>query len=53
MIRVCYRCRKPLGEIEPLNDPSEIIQGICEDCLKLETIEIQHAVKRLKDAGRI
>ena len=53
MVKVCYRCHKPLGEIEPLNDPSEIIRGICEDCLKMETLEVQQAIKLLKKAGRI
>jgi NMD protein affecting ribosome stability and mRNA decay len=53
MIKVCYRCHKPLEEIEPLADESQIIRGICDDCLKLETIEVQQAIKLLRIAGRI
>ena len=53
MVKICYRCFKPLGVIEPLDDESEIIRGICENCLKLETIEVQRAMKLLRDAGRI
>lgn len=53
MVRVCYRCHRPLGEIEPLEDTREVKKGICEDCLKMETIEVQRALKLLRDAGRI
>jgi hypothetical protein len=41
-----------LGEIEPWEDIKEVKRGICEDCLKLETIEVQRALKFLRDAGR-
>jgi len=40
-----------LGEIEPFDDESEIIKGICEDCLKMEKIEVQQAMKYLNDVG--
>ena len=42
----CYRCRKPLdGDVE--------IKGICDDCLKLESIEVQRAFRKLKEANTI
>jgi len=50
MIRICYKCKTIMGEKEPLEDKSET-HGLCEDCFKLETIEIQRALKKLRDAG--
>ena len=39
----CYRCQKPL-------DDDVEIKGICEDCFKLESIEVQRAFRKLKEA---
>ncbi len=42
----CYPCRKRLeGDVE--------IKGICEDCLRLESIQVQRAFGKLKEANTI
>ncbi len=53
MIEVCYRCFKPLREVAPLEDVREVKKGICEDCLKLEPVGVQRALKRLIEAGTV
>jgi hypothetical protein len=50
MIRVCYRCKIVFGEKEPLEDKSET-HGLCDPCFELETVEIQRALKKLREAG--
>lgn len=42
----CYRCRKPLDDYVE-------IKRICEDCLKLESVEVQRAFRKLKEANTI
>lgn len=53
MIEVCYRCFKPLQEVEPIKDRTEVRKGICENCLKLESPEVQRALKQLREAGTV
>ena len=50
MIRICYRCKTVMGEKEPFDDKSET-HGLCDPSFGLEKIEIQIALKKLKDAG--
>lgn len=50
MIRICYRCQKIIGEKEPLDDKSET-HGLCDPYFELEKVEIQIALKKLKEAG--
>jgi len=35
----------------PFKPLSEVKKGICEECPKLGSIEIQRALKKLRDAG--
>jgi hypothetical protein len=50
MIRVCYRCKKVMGEKEPLEDKSET-HGLCDECLPIEMKQIEEALEALKKAG--
>jgi hypothetical protein len=43
MIRVCYRCKKVMGEKEPLDDKSET-HGLCDPCLEKELADINVAL---------
>jgi len=53
MIEVCYRCLKLLQEVAPIEDRTEVKKGICGDCLKLEPVQVQRALKKLMEAGTI
>jgi hypothetical protein len=53
MIDLCYHCFRPLQEVAPLEDPREVRKGICDDCLKLESPEVQQALKWLTEAGTV
>ncbi len=54
MIRICSSDHhvgiRIFGEKEPLEDKSET-HGYCDECFKLEKIEIQRALKKLREAG--
>lgn len=56
MIRICYGKHhvgdRKIGEKPPYEDKSET-GGLCDECFKLEKIEIQRALKKLRDAGWI
>jgi hypothetical protein len=39
-----------MGEKEPLDDKSET-HGLCDPCFEFETVEIQRALEKLRDAG--
>jgi hypothetical protein len=54
MIRICCSNHhvgdRVFGEKEPLDDKNET-HGYCDPCFELEEIEIQIALKKLRDAG--
>ena len=54
MIRVCCSDHhvgdRIFGEKEPLEDKSET-HGYCDECFEFETVEIQRALKKLREAG--
>jgi hypothetical protein len=50
MIRRCYRCNKIFGEKPPFENKDET-SGVCDDCWPLEKVEIQTALKKLREAG--
>lgn len=54
MIRICYgehhQGDRKMGEKPPF-ESNEETHGLCDECFKLETIEIQLALKRLRNAG--
>lgn len=53
MIEVCYRCFKRLQEVAPIEDRTEVRKGICDGCFKLESLDVQRALKQLRKAGTI
>lgn len=54
MIRICcskhHQGNKVFGEKEPFENKDET-HGYCDECFKLETVEIQIALQKLRDAG--
>ena len=54
MIRICYsehhQGDRKFGEKPPYDDKSET-GGLCDACFEFERIEIQRALKKLRDAG--
>ncbi len=54
MIRICYGKNhvgdRKIGEKPPFENKEET-GGLCDECFKLEKIEIQQALKKLRDAG--
>ncbi len=54
MIRVCYgehhQGDRKIGEKPPFDNHEET-HGLCDACFEHEKIEIQLALKRLRDAG--
>ena len=54
MIRMCYGKNhvgdRKMGEKEPFENNEET-HGLCDPCFEFEKIEIQLALKRLRDAG--
>jgi len=47
MIRICMKCKKKLGEKEPLEDKS-ITHGLCDSCLNILLFNSEYLRKPLR-----
>jgi len=50
MIRMCYRCKKIMGEKEPFEDKS-ITSGLCDDCFPKELQRMKEEQERWHGIG--
>jgi hypothetical protein len=50
MIRVCYLCKRVIGEKEPLGDRS-VSHGLCDECVPVEAARIEAEFAEIEKAN--